>query len=71
MAKAKVSMTIDDRTLAEFKLYCHDNGMKISTKVEQLMRDLVKGSFAEPKIDKAKNEEKSKGKVAVIEGVSK
>ena len=42
MAKAKVSMTIDSHVFTAFKDYCKDNGMKVSTKVEQLMREETK-----------------------------
>ncbi|MBI2142080.1 hypothetical protein HYU15_01150 [Candidatus Woesearchaeota archaeon] len=42
MAKAKVSMTIDSHVFTAFKDYCKDNGMKVSTKVEQLMRESTK-----------------------------
>lgn len=42
MAKVKVSMTIDDNVFKSFKEYCKKNGMKVSTKVEQLMLETVK-----------------------------
>jgi len=42
MGKLKISMTIDEEIFTAFKTYCHQNGMKISTKVEQLMRENVK-----------------------------
>ena len=42
MAKLKISMTIDEEVFQAFKVYCQANGMKISTKVEQLMRDNIK-----------------------------
>ena len=61
MAKLKVSMTIEERTLAEFRIYCYENGMKMSTKVEQLIRNLVRdkpGTEAE--------ELKGRRKLAVI-----
>ena len=52
MTKVKVSMTIDDHVFAAFKNFCRQNGMKVSTKVEQLMRDNVKnttlGQFIKP-----------------------
>ena len=44
MAKIKVSMTIDDDVSAAFKSFCKQNGMKVSTKVEQLMKDSVKNA---------------------------
>ncbi|MBI2144169.1 hypothetical protein HYU17_03400 [Candidatus Woesearchaeota archaeon] len=44
MAKVKVSMTIEDEVFAAFKNYCRQNGMKVSTKVEQLMRESIKNS---------------------------
>lgn len=42
MGKLKVSMTIDEDIFNAFRSYCQNNGMKISTKVEQLMRENVK-----------------------------
>ena len=42
MAKKKISMTIEDEVFEAFKNYCAKNGMKISTKVETLMRETVK-----------------------------
>lgn len=44
MPKLKVSMTIDEEIFASFKSYCKQNGMKVSTKVEQLMKDNVKNA---------------------------
>ena len=42
MGKVKVSMTIEESVFQAFKSYCQQNGMKISTKVEQMMRENVK-----------------------------
>lgn len=42
MVKTKVSMTIDRDVFEVFKKYCKENGMKISTKVEVLMKETVK-----------------------------
>ncbi|MFH1770130.1 MAG: hypothetical protein ABH828_01085 [archaeon] len=42
MSKIKISMTIDDEVYDNFKKFCADNGMKISTKVELLMKEAVK-----------------------------
>ncbi|MBI2137300.1 hypothetical protein HYU12_02145 [Candidatus Woesearchaeota archaeon] len=42
MGKVKVTMTIDENIFSAFKFYCQDNGMKISTKVEQMMRENIK-----------------------------
>lgn len=42
MAKVKVSMTIEEDIFEAFRSYCQQNGMKISTKVEQMMRENVK-----------------------------
>ena len=44
MAKIKVSMTIDDHVYERFKDFCKANGMKVSTKVEQLMKEQLKDS---------------------------
>ncbi|MBI2144804.1 hypothetical protein HYU18_00615 [Candidatus Woesearchaeota archaeon] len=37
-------MTIDEDIFASFKTFCKENGMKVSTKVEQLMKDNVKNA---------------------------
>ncbi|MFH1605791.1 MAG: hypothetical protein ABIC91_00440 [Nanoarchaeota archaeon] len=37
-------MTIDEDIYEHFKTFCNDNGMKISTKVELLMKESVKDS---------------------------
>lgn len=44
MTKLKVSMTIDEEIFAAFKNFCKQNGMKVSTKVEQLMKDNLKNA---------------------------
>ena len=44
LTKLKVSMTIDEDIFAAFKNFCKQNGMKVSTKVEQLMKDNVKNA---------------------------
>jgi antitoxin component of RelBE/YafQ-DinJ toxin-antitoxin module len=42
MGKKKITMTIDSDIFSEFKSYCDQNGMKISSRVELLMKDSVK-----------------------------
>ncbi len=42
MGKVKVSMTIDVDVFKNFKEFCKKNGMKISTKVEIMMRQTIK-----------------------------
>jgi len=42
MVKQKISMTIDEEIYNQFKKYCQNNGMKISTKVEILMKETLK-----------------------------
>ena len=42
MGKKKITMTIDSDIFSAFKDYCDQNGMKISSRVELLMRDSVK-----------------------------
>lgn len=44
LTKLKVSMTIDEDVFAAFKNFCKENGMKVSTKVEQLMKENLKNS---------------------------
>ena len=40
--KKKISLTIDTVIFEAFKRYCEQNGMKVSTKVELLMKDSTK-----------------------------
>ena len=40
--KRKISLTIDDDIFEAFKKYCEQNGMKVSTKVELLMKESLK-----------------------------
>ncbi len=42
MVKQKVSMTIDQHVYEQFKKYCEKNGMKVSTKVELMLKELIK-----------------------------
>jgi len=42
MVKQKVSMTLDKNVYEQFKNYCQKNGMKVSTKVELLMKEALK-----------------------------
>jgi len=42
MAKIKIYVSLDEDVFASFKTFCQNNGMKISTKVEQMMRDDIK-----------------------------
>lgn len=44
MVKKKISMTIDENIFEEFKKFCEENGMKISTKVEILMKESTKNT---------------------------
>jgi len=37
--KIRVNFTIDANLLREFRTYCQKNGMKMSSKIEQLMRN--------------------------------
>ncbi len=40
-SKKKVSLTVDQETYAQFRQFCYGNGMKVSTKIEQLIKDLI------------------------------
>lgn len=44
MGKKKITITIDEDIFESFKSYCKQHGMKISTKVELLMKDSVKNT---------------------------
>lgn len=41
MGKKKITMTVEDKIFAAFKDICAKNGMKVSSKVEILMKDFV------------------------------
>jgi len=42
MVKKKVSMTINENVFEEFKKFCEINGMKVSTKVDAMMKGIMK-----------------------------
>jgi len=42
VTKIKISMTIDKDILNDFKGYCKENGMKLSPKVEVMMKNCLK-----------------------------
>lgn len=52
MVKTKVSMTIDEQVFNNFKNYCKKNGMKVSTKVELLMKETLKNTSLKEFIEK-------------------
>lgn len=41
MAKKKVTMTVDEKIFSAFKHACGANAMKVSSKVELMMRDFL------------------------------
>lgn len=41
MVKQKISLTIDKDTYETFREFCRNNGMKVSTKVELLMKSSI------------------------------
>ncbi len=49
-SKRKISLTVDQDTFDLFKSYCYDNGMKVSSKVELMMRQSVKQQIIIKKI---------------------
>ncbi len=42
ISKRKISLTVDEGTYALFQSYCYENGMKVSSKVEMMMKESVK-----------------------------
>lgn len=42
--KRRISVTIDTTVYSQFKDFCEERGMKMSPKVEQLMRESVKNT---------------------------
>lgn len=41
MTKRKITMTIDDEIFSAFKQLCKDNAMKVSSKVELMMKEFT------------------------------
>ncbi len=41
-SKRKISLTVDEATFELFRSYCYGNGMKVSSKVEQMMKQSMK-----------------------------
>lgn len=41
MAKKKVTMTVDEKVFSAFKQLCKSRAMKVSSKVELMMKDFV------------------------------
>ncbi len=40
--KTRISITVNTKIYEDFRAYCEANGMKMSSKTEQLMKELVK-----------------------------
>ena len=40
--KERVNFTIDETLITEFRRYCEENNMKMSTKVESMIREFLK-----------------------------
>ena len=43
-SKVPICITVDKQILVSFKQYCKDNGMKMSTKINNMMKDSLKKS---------------------------
>ena len=41
--KIKISLSVDGAVFDSFRDYCYQNGMKISTKIEQLIKEELTG----------------------------
>ncbi len=48
MSKKKITMTVDEKVFSAFKQLCKDNAMKVSSKVELMMKEFVE-DFEEEK----------------------
>jgi antitoxin component of RelBE/YafQ-DinJ toxin-antitoxin module len=44
MGKIKISLTVEEDVYVRFKDYCAKNGMKVSTRVELMMKETAKDS---------------------------
>lgn len=53
VTKRKITMTVDERVFAAFKQYCRANGMKVSSRVEIMMRDFLAGTESRPREPRA------------------
>lgn len=42
--KIPICITVDTEILTNFKAYCKQNGMKLSTKINNMMADAVKAT---------------------------
>jgi len=47
MTKRKITMTIDDKIFSDFKELCASKAMKVSSKVELMMKKFVENSEEE------------------------
>lgn len=61
--KRKITMTIDATAFASFKQFCRANGMKVSSRVELLMREFVEHAD-EHRLKKPRKEEEKGGGAA-------
>jgi antitoxin component of RelBE/YafQ-DinJ toxin-antitoxin module len=39
--KSKITLTIDEDILKKFKKYCNERGMKVSSKIELLIKKVI------------------------------
>jgi hypothetical protein len=44
VTKRKITMTVDEKVFAAFKNFCKKHAMKVSSKVELLMRETLENS---------------------------
>ena len=47
MAKVSLNITVDKDTLEEFKKLCRDNDIKVSTKINTLMKNWIRNNMEE------------------------
>jgi len=40
--KIRISITVSEKILGEFKRFCEQNGMKVSSKIERMMIDTIR-----------------------------
>ena len=62
MGKQKITMTIDEETFLEFKKICKENAMKVSSKVELMMKEFSKNNNAQKEKETENKSKKSNKK---------
>ena len=41
--KQRINISLDEKVFAKFKKYCEEKGMKVSTKIQRMIEELLGG----------------------------